>query len=182
MLCKNALLVCTVLGKRNSRSRSCATCFPSQCRTRHDYLQTTHERRNISKIDAISSARKTTEERRHQYLQVRTTPSAERLLPAIMEAKEHLHHHQLWLPRRSSFSFFFFCCSQVPHYHPERCHALPARRKAHKPKHRRRRTQPRLLTQKPRNRKTKKIYSTTGTRHTHKSANQKNIHIYTHIW
>ncbi len=142
MVRKNTLLVCTVLGKWNSRSRSCATCFPSQCWTRHDYLQTTHERKDISKIDVISSARKTTEESRHQCLQARTTPSAERLLPAIMEAKEHLHHHHL-------FRFLFFLlCSQVPHYHPERCHTLPARRKAHKPKHRRRRTQPRLLTQK----------------------------------
>ncbi len=134
MLCKNALLVCTVLGKRNSRSRSCATCFPSQCRTRHNYLQTTHERRNISKIDVISSARKTTEESRHECLQVRTTPSAERLLPAIMEAKEHLHHHQLWLSRRSFFSFFSSVAARfriitpnaATHFPPEGRHTNPS--------------------------------------------------------
>jgi hypothetical protein len=89
-----------------------------------------------------------------------------------MEAKEHLHHHQLCLPRRSFPSFFSSVAARfrittpnaATHFPPEGRHTNPSIEEERNPD-----------TEK------QKLYSTTGGRHTKisKTQKQKNIHIYT---
>jgi hypothetical protein len=62
-----------------------------------------------------------------------------------MEAKEHLHNHQLWLPRHSFFSFFFpsvaarfriITPNAATHFPPEGRHTNPSiEEEEHKPAH-----------------------------------------------